>query len=269
MDLDVQILGHRVLERGTGTMPEGQRRAAKIRIRKVPSPEDIIEISDTDSDDEADAQKIPQAGLSRIRGLFDPLHLPLFLPDPDDLRAPRAGPSDAVPNALRRLDHMQLAQETLNVDADDPPPEHEPEEKDRSDLPLSQEERDTLLDSYIAQIIEIIPDVDPAHVADLVGQNIDIHKSKVVEHVLHLLFEDPTYPKMNRSKGKGKRRMEDGQGQGGSPPKKLRIEVDFASKNRGRSGGPWYNELAMVRLPLTCSIVRIPHSHQRRITRNN
>ena len=63
-------------------------------------------------------------------------------------------------------------------------------------------------DVYVAQVLEIIPDVLPAHVVALIELHYSSFKDKVVEPVLHTLFENPDYPKAE-AKGKGKRKRED------------------------------------------------------------
>ena len=66
------------------------------------------------------------------------------------------------------------------------------------------DEDDVPFDLYVAQVLEIIPDVLPAHVFSLLEQYYPNSKDKVVETVLHVLFEDPDYPKAD-TKGKRKR----------------------------------------------------------------
>ncbi|KAI0055178.1 hypothetical protein BV25DRAFT_284450 [Artomyces pyxidatus] len=57
---------------------------------------------------------------------------------------------------------------------------------------------------YVAQVREVVPDVLAAHVFELVERYEVAHPEDVVGAVLHALFEDPTYPKEVRDKGKGK-----------------------------------------------------------------
>jgi TRIAD3 protein (E3 ubiquitin-protein ligase RNF216) len=98
--------------------------------------------------------------------------------------------------------------------------------------------------TYVARILEIIPDVDPDHLLDLVTKNVPTHGDQVVEHVLHSLFEDPTYPKVDR-KGKGKRRQSDGDAEGDGTPSK-RTKIDYGNKERPYKGGVHYADMALV-----------------------
>lgn len=107
-----------------------------------------------------------------------------------------------------------------------------------------------ILSGYVARILEIIPDVQPDHLLALVAKFEPSLQGGVVEHVLHVLFEDPTYPKVDR-KGKGKRKQTEqeakeggNEAQGASPPKKTKI--DYGDKQRPFRGGAHYSDLALV-----------------------
>lgn len=102
-------------------------------------------------------------------------------------------------------------------------------------------------DACVARVLEIVPDVEPAHVLKLAehfihnpvnaGQNI-------LELVLHSLLEDPNYPKVDR-KGKRKRTEDDEEGiaRGQPAPK-----IDYGTTDREFKGGVHYIELALEQL---------------------
>ncbi|KAG1729566.1 hypothetical protein EDB19DRAFT_115472 [Suillus lakei] len=103
------------------------------------------------------------------------------------------------------------------------------------------------IDACVARVLEIVPDVEPAHVLGLVkhfihnpinaGQN-------VLELVLHSLFENPNYPKVDR-KGKRKRTEDDEEGAArGQPAPK----IDYFTTDREYKGGVHYFELALEQL---------------------
>lgn len=96
----------------------------------------------------------------------------------------------------------------------------------------------------LAQVLEIVPDVEPNYAQELIAKNLPTFGDKVVETVLHTLFEDAGYPKAEK-----KRKAASGSGSGGSVAKKARVggEVDYASTDRPFAGGPDYAELAIVR----------------------
>ena len=97
------------------------------------------------------------------------------------------------------------------------------------------------ISTYVARVLEIIPDVEPDHVLGLMTNELPTHGDQVVEHVLHTLFEDQTYPKVDK-KGKGKRKHVDGDPE--SPSKKAKI--DFEDKERPYKGGADYADMTLV-----------------------
>ncbi len=228
---------------------------ARSRPKRALPTGDVIELTDSDSEDlPADISHLfqPQhkrtrqkgkgraqpniAGPSRkrdeapaaaVRAPREPspaAQLPLFLPDldaPEELapaveHAPMVNP--APPLAPIALEPPALPHENLLQDARDP------------------------FDAYVAQIIEIIPDVLPAHVYSLVEQHYPNYLDKVVEPVLHSLFENPDYPKAD-AKGKGKRKRDEEEAQAA---RVVKPKIDYGSKERKSEGGIYYHALAMV-----------------------
>lgn len=140
----------------------------------------------------------------------------------------------------------------------------------------------------VAQILEIIPNVEPAHLLQLIETHLPtfavFHRNRdpdddggegaavaagerevtaeeqvqgVVGHVLHLLFENPDYPKADlRAGGKGKgKRMGDpddednleGKGKGkAKDSSSKKPKIDYASFERPFPGGSNYFDLALV-----------------------
>ncbi|KAG5635251.1 hypothetical protein H0H81_011937 [Sphagnurus paluster] len=102
----------------------------------------------------------------------------------------------------------------------------------------------------VARILEIIPDVEPDHLLALVTNYFIEHPNQglevVVEQILHALFEDPKYPKVDR-KGKGKRKQTVAEAEEVQaldiPAKKPKI--DYADKSRPFKGGVHYIDLAL------------------------
>ncbi|KAF9468244.1 hypothetical protein BDZ94DRAFT_1154032 [Collybia nuda] len=119
---------------------------------------------------------------------------------------------------------------------------------------------------YVARVLEIIPDVEPDHLLALVTKLAPSLQDGVVEHVLHELFEDPAYPKVDK-KGKGKRRQtdedireEETSLQGGSPAK--RHKVDYSDKTREFRGGIHYTDLALEQLQTDNPYIPKPYLRQ-------
>lgn len=93
---------------------------------------------------------------------------------------------------------------------------------------------------YLAQVLEIVPDVDPEHALALLKSHHESRGSNAVEPVLHALFEDNSYPKVNKDKGKRKREEDEANERAKSR------KIDYGDKNRAPPKGPNYRTLAIV-----------------------
>ncbi|KAJ7271887.1 hypothetical protein B0H12DRAFT_1091875 [Mycena haematopus] len=108
---------------------------------------------------------------------------------------------------------------------------------------------------YVERVLDVLPDALPEHVWDLVRQHYPQSGDQVAETVLHALFEDPTYPKVDK-KGKRKRVEDDVQGDArGQPTAKL----DYGSKDREYKGGLNYEQLAIEALMVDFPLIPKPH----------
>ncbi|KAF9234720.1 hypothetical protein BU15DRAFT_52263 [Melanogaster broomeanus] len=175
--------------------------------------------------------------------------VPLFFPSSDDERGVhRPPPADVFDAAL-------VAQLRVVPDAVPPlPPPDPPAPVAPAPPPVDP------IGECVARVIEVVPDVQPAHVLGLVEQFSATQPGNVVEFVLHALFEDPSYPKVDK-KGKRKRDdteapIEEGSARGVPKPK-----VDYASKERKYDCGPHYFELSLEQLMR--DFPRIPKPHIR------
>ncbi|EGO04090.1 hypothetical protein SERLA73DRAFT_175842 [Serpula lacrymans var. lacrymans S7.3] len=120
------------------------------------------------------------------------------------------------------------------------------------------------MDGYIARVLEIIPDVQPAHVLSLVEKYILTKPDNIVELILHSLFEDPTYPKIDK-KGKRKRSEED---EGGATRGSPKLKVDYGQKDRECKGGPHYLDMALEQLLVDFPYIPKPHIRMQLIYNN-
>jgi len=98
-------------------------------------------------------------------------------------------------------------------------------------------------DGHLARIIEVVPDVQPVHALGLVERFIQSNPEHVVELVLHAIFEDPSYPKIDR---KGKRKRDADEVKQDPPRASLKPRIDYLSAERVFDGGPYYFDLSMV-----------------------
>jgi hypothetical protein len=111
-------------------------------------------------------------------------------------------------------------------------------------LPAPTEEVDPL-QVVLAQILEIVPDVHPDHALSLITQYHPQYQHEVVQPVLHLLFENPDYPKADRN---GKRKIEDPGPGMERDSQRRKLEADWVKNHREGSRGRDYADLAVVRL---------------------
>ena len=106
----------------------------------------------------------------------------------------------------------------------------------------------------LATILEIVPDVQPDHVTALVHSYLTqdgelMPSALLVEQVLHQLFENPDYPKVEK-KGKKRKNAEEpatsGSGQiGGGRPKK-KVKIDYRTTQRIKDPSIAYRNLSLV-----------------------
>ena len=259
----------------SGTTRGQGRPVSHTQKRRVPPPparrvaaEEIIEI--TDSDSEPAPKPVPPKEkrpvhyaqeISRDAGpsiakvpVFGvpPIHLlqasvtsgsssshdnettaaPLFYPDNEDLEIQETPANQGLENPPGPVLPVVHPPAT-------PPPPQQP-------LEPPAPTADTA-DAYVARALEIVPNVLPAHVLGLVKQILhhpDNGGQNVLELVLHSLFENPDYPKVDRN-GKRKR-TEDDDGDEGSARGQPVPKIDYGSKDREFKGGLYYFELSLV-----------------------
>lgn len=174
---------------------------------------------------------------------------------------PIAGPSKPVKHtqqvrgfsSVQTLDHVKAhdMMPVINID-DNTIPENQPSHAPSNSKPSQTAGPSTIvvpeedpIETYTNQVLEIVPDVLPEHARQLVLQHFPRNQENTVEHVLHDLFEDPTYPKIDRKgKGKRKRDLEDHE----LNERNVKPQIDYASIDRECTGGPMY-----VRSALVCS----------------
>jgi E3 ubiquitin-protein ligase RNF216 len=135
-------------------------------------------------------------------------------------------------------------------------------------LEVSQESQDRLIPSEhekmalihddavsdcIARVLEILSDVEPYHVTALVTDAIEIYGTGALERVLHTLFDDPRYPKVQK---RGNRNLPADNGwnslEDGSPPEQVYFGCsNYGDHDRPFVGGQNYVELTLVHLVIS------------------
>lgn len=244
----------------------------KPRLRTVPLP--VIDVSDDDDDDAFPFFiQTKKSSQNTVSG-------PSSLSNKSAALQPKIGPSasfDNLPNTPPRKSKPSTARPSplfLSSDEENQPP---PSPSLRASSPVGQRfspfevvdmegvlpaapspaiealepEPDVdPISKYVARVLEIIPDVEPDHLLNLVTTCLPTYGDQVVEHVLHSLFEDPTYPKAEK-KGKCKRKQIDDDPDGHGIPSK-RTKIDYGNKDRPYTGGVHYADLALV---LPCAFI--------------
>ncbi|EIW57041.1 uncharacterized protein TRAVEDRAFT_73305 [Trametes versicolor FP-101664 SS1] len=238
--------------------------SARSRAKRALPTGDVIELTDSDSEDlpanishlfqpqnkrprpkgkgkaqlsvAGPSRKRDEAPAAAVRVPREPspaAQLPLFLPDLD-------APEELAP----ALEHATV----FDLGPAPPPAPIAPEPQVPVPPAIPHEnllqDAQAPFDAYVAQIMEIIPDVLPAHVYSLVEQHYPNYLDKVVEPVLHNLFENPDYPKAD-AKGKGKRKRDEEEEQAG---RAVKPKIDYGTKERKWEGGIYYHALAMDQL---------------------
>lgn len=252
------------ITRRQGRQPLSQRKAPLSPTRQVTG--EIIEISDSDS--ESAPKLVPLKKKNRPENHAQDIneqhsessfsHVPVIVAPPVNLlqvAAPSAGSSqnarvDAVPLFYADDEDLEGVRERVvpNQGLERTPPPILPVVLPPALPPQTLEPLAPAVDpsdACVARVLEIVPDVQPAHVLGLVEQFIHLPNNtgqNFLELVLHSLFENPDYPKVDR-KGKRKRTEDDEEGSTrGQPVPK----IDYGAKDREYKGGLYYFELALV-----------------------
>lgn len=241
--------------RSTGRKSGPSKKRSRLAVPACePSIVEIIELSDSDND-------LPmRRPLKKIRSRSGPSQstssaaLTFGKPNAEilaDAPASASGPSKHVARQEKQADGGPLF---LPSSDDEAHPPSLPVAQDVPDAPfphpqpLSPEPSAPApapinpIDEYIARVLEIVPDVQPTHAFALIEQLMQSQPENVVEFVLHALFENPSYPKVDK-KGKHKRDESDGDHNTRASP---RPRVDYTSKERAYNGGPHYFERSLV-----------------------
>ncbi|KAG9031372.1 hypothetical protein FRB95_002803 [Tulasnella sp. JGI-2019a] len=112
-----------------------------------------------------------------------------------------------------------------------------------------------LVAQYLAEVIQLIPNVQVEYAETLVNTNMINNPNLVVEACVNHLFDDPTYPKIEMNKGKRKQsdRKDDDQqanGSGSGADNDKRTKIDWGSIDR-QVVDKDYSVLAMEDLSLS------------------
>ncbi|KAJ3781897.1 hypothetical protein GGU11DRAFT_221731 [Lentinula aff. detonsa] len=242
----------------------------KSKTNTVSIPSEVIEITDSESDEEYVASKKPprttQIGpfLSRIQSTAKPLGAsgsaqnissssarrdsitvttPLFLPsDEENVPPTRRSITPPINEDFAIVEEVQFKHP--EVDLVEQESQHKP-----------QAEEDTQ-SSMLAQVLELVPDVQPEYAEELIARHLATRQGEVLEAVVHALFENPTYPKIDK---KGKRKAAE-------PPhdedqhKRSRLDQpNYDQVDRVYGGGVDYPDLSIEQLMVDFPDIPKPH----------
>ncbi|KAJ7591319.1 hypothetical protein C8J56DRAFT_935212 [Mycena floridula] len=226
------------------------------RVRRAIDKDEVIILTDSDDDDVSMFRAAP------VKPRRSKIDVAPGGSAPRPLEASASGSIENIPNPARRP-HKARTPLFLPSDEENEPPTKTMSRSGSPELmilsPQKEPEPDPL-SIHVAQVISIVPDVDPAHVLTLINKFLAEYKDGVVQPVLHVLFEDSTYPKLEKH-GKGKRkRLDEDEDRGTEKRKKT---VDYGIVDRPFEGGRHYIDLAVDQLMLDFPL--IPKAHIRKI----
>jgi len=193
------------------------------RGKRVANLAEVIDISDSDSDD--------------VEPILRPT-LKLAGPSTSQRQIPTAGGSQTTQTVNGASDSKVVARAIDSRRISPAPLKSTP-------APLTGEDAMDInpIDNIVSRILDIVPDIDPEHAYYLVTSNYDTHGAETAALLLHQLFENPNYPKVDR-KGKGKKREADDDIERGNK----RVKLDYLSEDRAHAG-LHYIESSLVRFP--------------------
>jgi E3 ubiquitin-protein ligase RNF216 len=133
-------------------------------------------------------------------------------------------------------------------DRQTPPPEHDPLPHE-SPPPASADPPEVAPEPYerlVERVREVVPDVLPAHVFDLlVSRDTGVdNRDDLLNLVIHILLEDRSYPKDIKGKGKARAAVEEAAEMSGD----TNTGVDYTHPNPDRRLGKGYRNLSLVRI---------------------
>ncbi|KAJ3937045.1 MAG: hypothetical protein NXY57DRAFT_982937 [Lentinula lateritia] len=99
--------------------------------------------------------------------------------------------------------------------------------------------------SMLSQVLELVPDVQPEYAEELILQHSTTRQGEVLEAVIHALFENSAYPKIDK---KGKRKSTEQHHDEGGHKKPRFDEPDYSRLDREYKGGVHYSDLSIEHL---------------------
>ncbi|KAK2467968.1 hypothetical protein APHAL10511_000263 [Amanita phalloides] len=134
-------------------------------------------------------------------------------------------------------------------------PELVPSQQGNANETTSEED---IVSLYVAQVLEIVPDVAPDYLLALIKQLHPHRKDDLINTAIQMLFEDTQYPKVER---RGKRKSAEPDAR---IVKKAKLDyVDYSQRDRPCLGGPNYTELSLGHLQTAFPYV--PKAHVRKV----
>ncbi|KAH0579736.1 hypothetical protein H2248_002574 [Termitomyces sp. 'cryptogamus'] len=239
----------------------------QTRARAKPNPAvPVIELSDSDD------------GQLPVRVCHKPA--PNAIAGPSSRRRPqKLGSSSSVQNIPKKPIPARAVPLFLPSDEENDPPTAQPRTLTPAPFPfvldappepvvdlVNEPEPDPDPHSTVtARVLEIVPDVEPDYLLATVTKHMLDHPDQdtatVIEFILHALFEDDKYPKVDRM-AKGKRKQPEHQQEEAQDIPTKKSKIDYADKNRPFKGGQHYTDLALEHLQTTFQFIPKPYLRQ-------
>ncbi|KAF6740982.1 hypothetical protein DFP72DRAFT_1026447, partial [Ephemerocybe angulata] len=151
--------------------------------------------------------------------------------------------------------------EVVEVEDDEAPIDiPDDDDDDNANVPEPEDPRT----AAVAAILEIIPDVEPEHLLNLIETNLPTYgPTQIIEYLIAHLFENPGYPKVTKGKGKEKAKAESSKRKAdleseARAPKKPRIDYASIERTVGEDVKEVYAEAAIGALQTSFPLVPLP-----------
>jgi TRIAD3 protein (E3 ubiquitin-protein ligase RNF216) len=104
----------------------------------------------------------------------------------------------------------------------------------------------------VERVREVVPDVLPAHVFELLAEHEAVPHVELLNVVIHILLEDRSYPKDIKGKGKAREPEEKSAEISGDTNR----SVDYTHPDASRHLGRVYQDLSLVRINISFVVNR-------------
>ncbi|KAJ3908568.1 hypothetical protein F5879DRAFT_316503 [Lentinula edodes] len=255
----MSLLPNRPRARSSSARPQSTTSKEKTKSNLASTPPDVIELTDSSDEDCVTTKKssrdVTRSGhtLPRTQSTPKPLGASASAENIPSSSAQRESKTKMFPHFLpsdeenvppsRNSNLPSIIEDFVVVDL--VPLKHlEGDHVEKNQLMEMQAEKNAQL-SMLSQVLELVPDVQPEYAEELILQHSTTRQGEVLEAVIHALFENPAYPKIDK---KGKRKSTEQHHDEGGHKKPRLDEPDYSRLDREYKGGVHYSDLSIEHL---------------------